>query len=290
MKPIARKATLLNIAGNLFLFIIKLSAGIAGNSIAVISDAVNSMTDTLASVIVYIGVKMASRRADKCHPFGHHRAEPLAALMVAIFTAILGFEIIKASLERFISGPAEPSGSYLMVILAISICCKLALYAYSRKAAAALGSPALRASATDHRNDTLISGAALVGVIGSRYNNYLLEPIVAGIIGIWIIYSGYNIGRKNLSYLMGESPGHELLARIRNRAMKIRGVHGINTVKAHYVGVLLHVEIHIEVRSTLSLKRAHTIGKRVAASLGRLNGIDEVFVHIDPIALKSKTI
>src|SRR3989339_259988 len=104
MKEEAKKATLLGILGNLILFILKFIAGFLYNSIAVISDAFNSLTDIVASVIVYISVKVSSKKADKGHPFGHHRAEPIAGLIVAIFTGILGFEVIKIAFTRLLTG------------------------------------------------------------------------------------------------------------------------------------------------------------------------------------------
>ena len=110
MKPEAKRATVFGIIGNVVLFVMKIIVGIIYNSIAVISDAINSFTDIIASVIVFISVKVGGKKADKRHPFGHHRAEPIAGLIVAILMGILGFEIITFAFERLIKGDGVIQG------------------------------------------------------------------------------------------------------------------------------------------------------------------------------------
>src|SRR3989338_9240494 len=161
MRSEAKKATLLGIFGNILLFILKVIVGFLYNSIAVISDAFNSLTDIVASVIVYISVKVASKRADKGHPFGHHRAEPIAGLIVAIFTGILGFEVIKISFARLLTGEKTIISLMPIFVLLFTLVLKGFMYFYARNIGRKLNSIAILASAADHRNDVLISSAAL---------------------------------------------------------------------------------------------------------------------------------
>ncbi len=283
MNGLAKKTTILGIAGNIVLFILKIIFGFIYNSIAVISDAINSFTDIIASIIVFISVKVSAKEADKEHPFGHHRAEPIAGLIIAIFTGILGFEVIRAAFERLWEGTTMVRGIAPLVVMGFTLILKSFMYAYFIKVGKGLKSTAILASAADHRNDVVISFAALVGVGGAYFGYALLDPLVALIIGFWIIYVGYRIGLENVKFLIGEAPSEELVERIKNIALDVERVKGINDVKAHYVGVLLQVEVHIEVDSKLTIYRAHMIGKRVQNRLEKLEEIDRAFVHIDPV-------
>ena len=283
MKEEAKKATLLGILGNLILFILKFIAGFLYNSIAVISDSFNSLTDIIASVIVYISVKMSSKKADKEHPFGHYRAEPIAGLIVAIFTGILGFEVIKIAFTRLLARESIVASLVPILVLAFTLALKLFMYIYTKKIGIKINSTAILASATDHRNDVLISTAALVGVSGAYLGYAFLDPLVALIIGVWIIVAGYNIGKDNIKFLIGAAPGRELMDKLREISLSVKGVKGIHDVKAHYVGVLLQIEAHISVDKRLTLSKAHAIGKNVSRELEKLEQVDRAFVHIDPV-------
>jgi cation diffusion facilitator family transporter len=282
MKTEARKATIIGIIGNAILFILKITVGLIYNSIAVISDAVNSFTDIVASIIVFISVKVSGKAADKKHPFGHHRAEPIAGLIVAILTGILGFEVIKVAFERLISGTGFVRGVAPIIVMAFTLVLKSFMYGYCIRIGRKLKSTAILASAADHRNDVVISSAALIGVFGAYIGFGFLDASVALVIGVWIIYAGYKIGMDNLKFLIGESASDELMEKIRKIACEIRGVKGVNDVRAHYVGVLLHVEVHIEVDKRITIYRAHTIGKKVQRALEK-GEIERAFVHIDPV-------
>ena len=284
MKDSAKRATILGIIGNTVLFILKIFIGIAYNSIAVISDAINSFTDIIASVIVFISVKVSAKRADKEHPFGHHRAEPIAGLVVAIFIGIVGFEVINAAFNRVINGGAIIKGVAPMIVIGFTLVLKFFMYLYVVKVGKKIKSTALLASATDHRNDVLISFAALIGVGGAYFGYVMLDPLVAFVIGVWIIYAGYKIGVDNVKYLIGEAPSDELMGKIKKIALEVKGVKGVNDVRAHYVGVLLHAEVHIEVDRKLTIYRAHTIGKNAQRKIEKLPEVNKAFVHIDPVS------
>ena len=283
MNSSAKKATWLGIIGNIILFILKITVGLIYNSIAVISDSINSFTDIIASVIVSLSVKMSSKKADEDHPFGHYRAEPIAGLIVAIFTGIVGFEVIKAAFNRMIDGETIIQGIAPMLVMGFTLVLKSIMYIYVRRVGKKNNSTALLASATDHRNDVLISSAALVGVGGAYFGYVILDPVVALVIGAWIIYAGYKIGIENVKYLIGEAPESKLMAKIKSIAKSVKSVKGINDVRAHYVGVLLQVEVHIEVDKKLRVDKAHTIGKEVQGKIEALEEVDRVFVHIDPV-------
>ncbi|BBO17340.1 divalent metal cation (Fe/Co/Zn/Cd) transporter [Candidatus Brocadia pituitae] len=283
MENKGRQATIMLVVCNAFLFAIKITAGIMSNSLAVISDAFNSLTDILSSVIIFFAVKASSKQADEGHPFGHHRAEPIAGLLVAIFAGILGFEILHTSLFKLTETHAHTIGVPAIIVLLISIVMKLIMSSYFKKVSRKINSPALLASSIDSRNDVYISSTALVGIGCGFFGYAQIDSIAATLISFWIIYSGYKIGVQNIDYLMGRQPEDSIMKEIKTKATAVSGIRGIHDVRAHYVGNYIHVEIHISLDQTLTLTQAHDIGKNVQRAVESLESIHKAFVHIDPV-------
>ncbi len=273
----------MGIIGNAILFAGKILVGFSFNSIAIISDSFNSLTDIVASTIVLVSVRSSYRAPDADHPFGHKRAQPIAGLVVAIFTGIVGFEIIAQSVTRLFTGEEIQKGILPILVLACVLVIKLGMYMYARVTAQRTGSTALMASAADHRNDVLISAAVILGVGASNLGFPIFDPIAAILVGLWIIRSGFAIGRSNIKYLMGEAPPALLVEAIKSRARSVSGVQGLHDVFAHYVGTTVEVEIHVDVDRRLSVEEAHDIGEKVQSEIERVNGISRAFVHIDPL-------
>ena len=161
------------------------------------------------------------------------------------------------------------------------------MYLYAINVGKKTKSPAILASAADHKNDILISSVAIIGFLGPKLGFIFLEPVAAMLIGLWILKVGFDIGSSNLKFLMGAAPNEELLKKIRKIASEVKGVENVHDVRAHYVGTLLHVEVHIRVDRNLTVYRAHTIGKKVKKGIERLGAVDEAFIHIDPV-IKSR--
>lgn len=283
MNPAAFRATLLNILGNAGLFALKLTAGILSGSIALISEALNSLSDIAASVATFICVKISDKRADEGHPFGHSRAEPIAGLIIAILAGILGFEVIRASVERLLGEKTPEIGLFAMAVPLVTMLTKGLMGLHFKKIGRLINSPALRATATDSFMDVFIAVAALIGILGARAGYPFLDPAAGLAISVWIIYTGYRIGIENIDYLMGKSPEPEMLMEIKKAAMRCAGVISINTVRAHYVGNFIHVEIHVEVDKALSTYDSHEIGKQVEKNVEAIKSIEKSFVHIDPV-------
>ena len=278
-----KQATLIGIIANAFLFTIKITAGTFSGSLSLLSDAVNSFSDTVFSIAIFIAVKVSRKKADADHPFGHHRAEPVAGLLVAMMTAILGFEIVKNGIVGLLNPTnANVFGLFALFVLIMSMVVKSGMWIYFKRVAKRINSPAISASSVDSRNDILISFIALIGLSGSFIGMPSLDSYVGIIIGFFIIYSGYYIGRENIDFLMGKAPDKKTLKDIQQKACSAPGVKGNNDVRAHYVGNYLHVEIHIEVDKKMSTKESHDIGKKVQALLEDMPSVDQAFVHIDP--------
>jgi cation diffusion facilitator family transporter len=277
------KITIIGIVFNTFLFIIKLTGGIISNSLALISDSFNSLTDIMASLAIFFAVKIGAKKADFDHPFGHQRAEPIAGLMIAILAAILGFEVIKNAFQGFFETRNLNINLLIFGIIIVSITVKIYLYLLFRIAGQKSNSPALLASAVDNRNDILVSSSVLIGNFFGYFGYSIFDSIVALFIGGFIVYSGFKIGMQNVDFLMGKVPGEQIIKQIKGIALSIDGVRALNDVKAHYLGTFVQVEIHIEVDRKLRTEKSHEIAKNVQKILQKKGIVDYVFVHVDPI-------
>lgn len=287
----AARATRVGIAGNALLFAVKAAAGFATGSIALVSDALNSLVDIAASVGIAYSVSVARRAPDQDHPFGHQRAEPLAALGVAIFTAILGVSVARAAVERLLGGvePIRDPG-WAIAALLLSMGGNLVLARYLRRRGEALDSPAILANAIESENDIWTSLAALGGVAGAALGAPAVDAIAGAVVGVWIIVAGYRFGRRNIDYLMGASPEPGLLSEIREGAVGVDGVKGVHDVRAHYIGHRVHVELHVEVDEEMRTRQSHDIGGAVRHAVERLPKIDRAFVHVDPVLDSTRVI
>lgn len=283
MDPIASRATLINIAGNTGLFFLKLVAGVLSGSIALISEAINSFNDIAAAIATFICVKISDKEADTGHPFGHSRAEPIAGLIIAVLAGILGFEVIRASVERILSGEKPEITFFSLAVPVVTMATKWIMSWHFGRVARMFNSPALSATALDSLMDVFIAIAALIGIAGARFGYFFLDPLAGFVISLWIIYTGYRIGLENIAYLMGESPSPEMMEAIKRAALSVPGVKNINTARAHFVGNFIHVEIHIEVDKNLPTFDSHAIGKSVEKRIESIGSIEKSFIHIDPV-------
>jgi cation diffusion facilitator family transporter len=278
----AEKAGFAAFALNIFLFAIKMAAGIMSGSLAVISDALNSLLDCLSYLLAFLSIRFSGQAPDREHPFGHRRAEPLSALVVAIFTGILGIEILKSAAAGLLGGEgAMEITEFTFAALAIAILVKIFMYFYLGRCAKKNMSSSLEALAVDSRNDVLATSVALFGVGASYFGIGVMDKIAAVGIALYILRSGYVIAKKNIGYLLGASPGREVLRQLREAAKSVRGVNGVSVMCAHYVGDRLHVEAGIVLDKKMKAEKTHEIGVRVQKKLEGIKLVSRAFVHID---------
>ncbi len=279
----SEKVSLYSVLLNILLFTGKIIIGVLSHSLAVLSDAFNSLLDILSYTGVYIAVKESNKRADKSHPFGHHRAEPIAGLVIAIFAGILSFEIAKNAVLNFYRSVVIEYSAAAIIVLLIAIVLKTGMFLYLKKEGEKLKRPAIKAAAIDSKNDVLGSFVALFGLIGATLGFPMMDSIAAIFISISILYSGYEIARENINYLMGHAPDEDILKKIKKKTLTVKGVKGFNEVNAHFVGPYVHVEIHIEVDKGMETQKSHDIGKKVQLAVQKLDEVDKAFIHVDPV-------
>lgn len=278
-----KRATDIALGINIFLFAIKAIVGILSNSIAVISEALNSFTDILVSIGIKVAVKISRDKPDQKHQFGHNAAQPIAAFILSVFAFVVGINIVEESIKRLIEPQNIHAIPEVYVVLIITIITKIILNRYQIKVSKKFNSPAIKAASVDSINDVLASSIALLGVFGASYNLNYFDSIAGIMVALFIFKSGYEVGRENIDYLMGRSASSEFVEKVKSMTMSIDGVKGINDLRSHYVGNKFHIEIHIEVDKNIPTSLSHDIGNRVRYVLEEIDEVQKVFVHIDPV-------
>ncbi|HMB51374.1 cation diffusion facilitator family transporter [Natronoarchaeum rubrum] len=282
-KAALRRVGLVVLVGNVLLVAAKAAVWYRTGSLAVGSEAVNSLTDVAYSVVILGGLYLTTQPPDIEHPHGHERIEPFVSLFVAAGIFAAGGAILWSSVGAIRGGDiAVARGPTAAVVLAASAAIKYGLYRYCLRVGETNNSPAVTATALDNRNDILASVAALVGVLGAQAGYPILDPIAASAVALAILYTGVEVVLDNVNYLVGAAPPEDLRAEIVRRALAHSEVEGVHDVVAHYVGPEIDVSLHIEVEGERTLLEAHEIESDVIESIRDLDEVDDVFVHVDP--------
>lgn len=282
-RSMAMRATIYGMAANLGLFALKAFATSVSDSLTIFSETLNSLADLVAGTAVLLCVRWAYEQPDESHPFGHRRAEPVAGLLVAIFTGILGFEVCRTAAIHLVSGAEPPEiGIYPIIALIITAVVKSGMAWFFNRRARQLHSPAFRATAVDSRNDVLLACQGLVAVVVATLHLPVLDTIAALLVGIYILWQAHSIGMENIDYLMGKAPEAELVQKIRLAAERVPHVREVDEVRGHYVGTFVHVELTARVDGELSTTHSHEIAEAIRTSIEDLVMVDRAFVHIEP--------
>jgi cation diffusion facilitator family transporter len=278
-----RRVGILVLGANLVLALAKGAVWYTTGSLAVGSEAVNSLADTVYSFVILAGLYLTTQPPDFEHPHGHERIEPFVGLFVAVGIFAAGGVVLYQAGTTILAGDLAVTRSPSAVaVLAGAAVAKYLLYRYCLAVGKEHRSPALVASALDNRNDILTAGAALAGVLGAAAGFPILDPLAAVLVGFAILYTGVEVVRDNVDYLVGAAPPEELRAEIVRRALAHPEVEGAHDVIAHYVGPEIDVSLHIEVEGDRTLREAHDIETAVIGSIQALPEVDDAFVHVDP--------
>ena len=273
-------------AGNLILAAAKFVAGFAGNSGAMVSDAVHSSSDILGGLIVVAGVKMASRPSDKTHPYGHERIECIAALLLGGILFVVGLTIGWEALKSIFTGAYrldEQPGVIALAAVVLSIVSKEAMFWYTWATARRFDSASLRAEAWHHRSDALSSVGALIGIAGARLGRPVMEPAASFVICLFILKAGIDIFRDTVDKLVDHASDDKTVAALRRCVMAQPGVMGIDLLNTREFGNRIYVDIEIRVDGSLTLREAHGIAENVHHSVEKeFAKVKHVMVHVNP--------
>ena len=278
-----KKVMIVSAILTLFIAVLKGIVGYISGSVALVADALHSLSDVLGPIAVYFGLKLAQKEPNAKFPYGYSRAETLASLVVSFIIFITGVETLRQSIEKF--GNPTPIHHHFAVIFAVlvSLAITYYLYKYKAKVGKEIGSDAMVGEGAHSLVDFYTTIAVLFAVVGSYFGYYLLEPIVGGIISIIVIALGLKM-IKNDIYMLMDFCDEEIVEKIREITLSVNGVEGAHHLKARKSGAFIFCDMHIEVDENLSFKSAHKISEDVVDKIKEnMKNISDITVHIDPI-------
>ena len=287
--PAVRKAygmlcSLTGIFLNILLFAGKYIAGTLAGSIAVTADAFNNLSDAGSSVITLLGFRMASKKPDPGHPFGHGRIEYLSGLAVSLIIIVVGVQLGLESIDK-IRSPEEIDASLLpMLILVASICVKGYMFFYNRAVGRKINSPGMSATATDSLSDCIATLVVLISMLVARFTGVNIDGWSGAVVAVFIIYSGFSAARDTLSPLLGSAPDPELVKRIVDIVMAHPEVLNVHDLVVHDYGPgRLMVSLHAEVPGDGDIYELHDAIDTAEYELQRELGCNAV-IHMDPVS------
>lgn len=279
---------ILGILCNLFLFGLKLSIGMVLNSIAIISDAFNNLSDMGTSVIAIFGVKMSNSLPDEEHPFGHGRIEYISSLIVSFIIIIVGIELFKVSINKIINPEKVIFNLMLILILVLSILVKIWMFSYNNYIGNKINSGINKATAVDSLNDVVATFAVIISMFVQNIVNAPIDGFVGVLVSLLIIYTGFNISKDTVNVLLGQSPSEETVEKICSFIDYNENIVGIHDLRIHDYGPGRSIaSVHVDILDSLELVYAHSIVDKIEKNIMNEMGID-IVIHIDPVTKVSK--
>ncbi len=271
---------------NILLFAFKLIAGGLARSVAITADAFNNLSDAGSSIITLIGFRLASQKPDTEHPFGHGRFEYISGLLVSAAIILMGFELLKSSVEKIIHPEAVEFSILAVVILACSVLVKLYMWFYNSRIGKRIGSPALLATAVDSLSDAASTSVVLLATLIGRWTGLMIDGPVGALVSLFVLYSGFRAAKETIAPLLGQSPEPEFVKRIEDIVTSFDGIEAIHDLIIHDYGpgrriISLHAEVPMKAGDDVF--EVHDVIDNAERKLREELGCDAT-IHLDPVA------
>jgi len=268
---------------NLILFTTKLIIGIILNSIAVTADAFNNLSDVASSVITILGFKLASKPADKEHPFGHGRLEYISGLIVSFLVMLVGFEFIKTSFDRIVHPSKVIFNLVPFILILVSIGFKLWISGFNKTIGRAIKSSALEASSFDAFSDVISSSCVALSLLLSNWIDFPIDGYIGVLVSLFIIYAGYSLIKETMNPLLGEAPDETLVKGLQAKLLSYDHITGAHDLVIHNYGPGRCMgSVHAEVPCDISIVKIHEIIDKAEKEISEEFDLHLV-IHMDPI-------
>lgn len=275
---------------NILLFLGKWIAGLLSGSIAITADAFNNLSDAGSSIITLIGFKLSGQKPDPEHPFGHGRMEYISGLFVSIAILIMGFELMKSSVEKIFHPEPIESSPLILTILAASILVKVYMAFYNRSIGKKIGSTTMKATAMDSLSDTVSTFLVLLATIVSQLTGWILDGWFGILVGIFIFYTGIQTLKDTIDPLLGQPPQKELVKKIEEIVTAHPVIYGIHDLIVHDYGPgRLMISLHAEVDSNGDLLKLHDEIDNIESELQKTLNCAAT-IHMDPIVTDNQEV
>lgn len=276
-------ASILGVASNALLFVLKLLVGTVSGSVAITADAANNLSDASSSVISLLGFKLADKPADEDHPYGHGRYEYLSGLVVAVMIMVIGVELMKSSVEKIIAPTPVLFSGWTALTLVLAIAVKLWQARFNRAVGKKIHSTTLMATADDSRNDVITTSAVLCSMVLGHVTGLMLDGFMGAAVAVFILISGVQLIRDTINPMLGSIPSKERIAAIRERLMSYPGVLGIHDLMVHDYGPgRQFASVHLEMDAQADVLESHDLIDNIERDFQREEGLHLV-IHYDPV-------
>ncbi len=284
----SRIAGILGIIGNIFLLIIKGIIGLMTKSQSMIADAANSAGDIFASLMTYIGNKIASEPKDDTHNLGHGKAEYIFSMFISISMMAVALKLLYDSIISLVNMSTFEFSWMLVIVCIITIITKLSLYLYTNKLSKGDNNLLLDANKKDHRNDCIITTFTLISILLSLVNIYWFDSVVGIGISIWIFYTGLKIFIESFNVLMDKSLNEEDRNKILDVLKKYPEIKKYNHLNTTPVGYKYLVSITIFVDGNMSTFESHDIADKLEDDLDKLDFVYLAIIHVNPLNINEE--
>lgn len=285
---IGQLAGILGFVSNVILFFGKFMIGLTAGSVSIMADAINSLTDTISSILTLVGFKIAAKPADKEHPYGHERFEYISGFLIALIMTFVGWQFLESSFEKILH-PERVNLSWLVfVILLLSIVIKIWQSRMYNRLSDSIQSKTLKATSQDSLNDVLTTLAVLLSALVELITGWRVDGYVGFVIAAYIIYSGIKMVREFIAELLGQRPTEEELAQMNALLGEFSEILGYHDLLVHNYGPKKHfASVHIEVDDRWSLNEAHDVINQIEKEFWERLEVDLV-CHLDPVAVQNQ--
>ncbi|MGM0861997.1 MAG: cation diffusion facilitator family transporter [Bacillota bacterium] len=276
---------LISIAAYLVLSAVKLVIGYVFHSEALTADGLNNTTDIIASVAVFIGLRISQKPPDEDHPYGHFRAETVASLIASFIMMVVGLQVLLSAGESIFSSKEESPDMIAAWTAAAGAVVMLLVYQYNKRLAKKVNSHALHAAAADNKSDAIVSVGTFVGIFAAQFHLAWIDTLTAFLIGLLICKTAWDIF-KEASHSLTDGFDVKDISDYKRTIEKISGVSHLKDIKARYLGSSVHVDVVIEVESDLNIKESHDIANEIERRMKEEHAIDHSHVHMEPLQNK----
>ena len=275
---------------NVLLFAAKYLAGTLTGSIAIVADAFNNLSDAGSSIITLLGFKLAAKKPDRDHPYGHGRFECIAGLVVSFVILMMGFDLAKSSVSKIFHPEAVDFSILSICILIGSILVKLYMALYNRAVGKRISSAAVLATATDSLSDVCATTMVLAATLIARFTGVNIDGWAGAIVSLVILWAGYNAAKDTIDPLLGQAPDPEFVQRIADIVNRYPEVVGIHDLAVHDYGAgRVMISLHAEVPSSGDIMALHDVIDTIERDLQDELNCSAV-IHMDPISTDDQLI
>ena len=275
---------------NIFLSTVKLIVGLIANSISIVSDALNNITDIGSSLVTMIGFKLSQKSSDKDHPWGHGRMEYITGFIVDMLIILVGFELFKSSIDKIIHPELPNINTITIILLVVAIFAKLWLFLFYKKIAKIIDSAALKGAAYDSISDTISTTAVLASAIVARFAGVSIDGFVSLLVSIFILITGFKATKEMIDMLIGTAPDKEFVKDIYKFVERYKEIVGIHDIMVHDYGPGRKiVSFHAEVPADGNICEVHDIIDGIEQDMFKKFGCITT-IHMDPIVVDDEEI